>query len=177
MTRCTIRTTNRNGATIIHVICGVLAIAWLLSPAAITHADEAPAILLPAGMEDDVITQHLRAGEFDEAREVAESQFGRAEGQLALRLYQHGMAHLGLARETDDADHYKTAGISFMRALTYFPRSRFAGYAELELGYIHARIGRDDIARRLLTRVRPAIDPEQDPDYHERLMTLLDELP
>lgn len=141
------------------------------------EAAQESAILLPATMEEDVITEHLRAGEFQEAIDVAETQFERSDGQLSLRLYQHGMGHLGLAEETGDEDHYKSAGLSFMRVLTYFSRSRFAPYAELELGYIHARIGRDDIARRLLSRVRPAIDREQDPQYHERLMTLIDELP
>lgn len=161
----------------------LLLIALLLTPAvAQDEADEAQstddaAILLPAAIGDDVITSHLRAGEFRQAIDVAESQFNRSNGQLSLRLYQHGMGYLGLAEQSGEEAHYKTAGISFMRVLTYFSRSQYAGYAEVELGYVHANIGRNDIARRLLTRVRPAIDPEQDPAYHDRLMTLLDELP
>ncbi|MEX0655108.1 MAG: hypothetical protein WD534_04005 [Phycisphaeraceae bacterium] len=138
-------------------------------------ADES-AITLPANIDADVITDHLQAGEFRQAQEGARAQFDRG-GQLSLRLYQHGMACLGMAEETGDEADYLSAGISFMRVLVYFPRSRWAGYAEVELAHVHARIGRHDIARRLYDRARPAIDEDRDPAYHARLMRLLDELP
>lgn len=139
-------------------------------------AEQASAITLPQGLDDDEVTQLLRAGRFEEALAAAEQRL-QTPGQLSLSLYQKGMAQLGLAEQTGDAARYKDAGLSFMRVLTYFPRSSQAAPAMVEAGYVHAKIGRPELARKLYDRAALSLSEEDDPNYHARLLELLGELP
>jgi tetratricopeptide (TPR) repeat protein len=125
----------------------------------------------PAGS----IVNLYRAGQYDRALNAANEALTQP-GRTAAELYLKGMAQLALAEQTKDQDAYKSAGLSFMRVVTYFPRSAVAGPAWLEAGYVHQLIGRGDIAARLYERARPLIHPEEDPAYYQRLSRLSAEL-
>ncbi|MCH8031624.1 MAG: hypothetical protein IIB09_07395 [Bacteroidetes bacterium] len=83
------------------------------------------------------------------------------------------MAQLVIARRSGDEAGIKSAGLSFMRVVVYYPRSAVAGPATLEAGYVHQLIRRTDIAKRLYARARPLIDEQEDPKYHKRMNELL----
>lgn len=140
----------------------------------------ASATILPDFIEDDAITKLLRAGKFEEAVDLANKALMSA-GDLSMKLYQHGKAKLGQAdAATDDETAqklYKDAGISFMRVVIYFPASRYRGAALVEAGYVHQKIGREDIARRLYQAADLALgEPEESPQYFERLRELNESL-
>lgn len=129
------------------------------------------AIVLPADIQNDAVTAHLRRGEFDEALEAVRAPLSTTGG-LSLALYQKALAQRGKAEAEDDQALLKSAGLNFMRVVVYFPRSRYVGPALVEAGAVHARIGRPDLAATLYDRARLRIDEADDPDYHRRLMTL-----
>jgi tetratricopeptide (TPR) repeat protein len=134
------------------------------------------AVVLPSYIEDDAITRHLRAGRFAEAAEAA-AQALLISGDLSMKLYQHGLAKIGQADAATDDDAaqrlYKDAGLSLMRVVIHFPASRYKGPALVEAGYVHQKIGREDIARRLYQNADLALgDPEEEPAYFERLQLL-----
>ena len=140
--------------------------------------NQPPHVLLPAQIEPDPIVEHLRAGRFQDALNLADRALQEPHA-LARYLYLRGMAQLALAEADEDFSPagFKDAGLSFVRVIVYFPHSRYTGPALVELGYVHARIGRDDLARSLYDRARGRIDQENDPDYHQRLIEMIDALP
>ncbi len=143
-------------------------------PAGAAAAPEAAAsaVVLPKDVtEDDPVAELLRAGKFAEARAEADQQL-LSSGNMSEKLYLHGRALLALADASDDEALYKSAGLSFVRVMVYFPKSLMYGPSVLELGYIHDKIGRPDKARELYDRATIEIDEEADPDYHQRLMKL-----
>jgi len=111
----------------------------------------------------------FRRGRYEQALRVVDEALSQP-GKTASELYVKGMAQLALAEQSGDDSVYKSAGLSFMRVLVYFPRSAVAGPATVEAGYVHERIGRADIAARLYERARPLIDQREDPAYFQRLM-------
>lgn len=133
------------------------------------------AVVLPAGIDDDEATQHLRNGDFESALEAAQRTLD-SSGGLSRGLYQKAAAQLAQAEAANDPSgretQLKTAGLNFMRVVVYFPRSRYVGPALVEAGYVHARIGRPDVAVRLYERAALRIDEERDPAYHQRLTEL-----
>lgn len=140
----------------------------------------ASAVTLPGFIEDDAITKLLRQGKFDQAQELAATAL-RSSGDLSMKLYQHGMAKLGQAEQKANLEEalplYKDAGISFMRIIIYFPASRYRGPALVEAGYVHHKIGRDDIARGLYQKADLALgDAEESPEYYPRLRQLNEQL-
>ncbi len=139
------------------------------------EAVEQAAVVLPANLDNDQVTQLLRRGEFEQALKQVETTL-RTSGQLSKGFYQKGKAQLALAEKNNDQKQFKDAGLSFMRVIAYFPNSQYVGPALVEVGYVHARIGRPDLARKLYDRARIQIDEEQDPAYHQRLMKLIAQL-
>lgn len=127
------------------------------------------AIALSASVPPGSIADLYRRGRYEQAMSVADEALTQP-GKTASELYLKGMAQLALAERDDDQAGYKSAGLSFMRVVVYFPRSAVAGPAMLEAGYIHERIGRADIAEVLYGRARPLIDRQEDPATYQRLM-------
>ncbi len=140
-------------------------------PPAVELPPAESAVILPVGLRDPV-SDHLRAGRFADAAQVAAEQLQQM-GLLSQKLYLRGMAQLALADAGDDSSLYRDAGLSFMRVVIHFPRSRYIGPALLEAGYVHAKIGRSDIARRLYERSARYLDIEQEPDYYQRYRELV----
>ncbi len=130
-------------------------------------------IVLSASVPPGTVANLYRRGRYGQALEVVEEALSQP-GKTASKLYLKGMAQLALAERGDDQDMYKSAGLSFMRVVVYFPRSAVAGPAMLEAGYVHERIGRADIAVRLYQRARPLINKGEDPVYYQRLMKRID---
>ena len=68
---------------------------------------------------------------------------------------------------------YKTAGISFLRVVIYYPRSTtWRGPSWMEAGYVHQKIGRHDIANRLFDTASNDIDATEEPALAKRLEQL-----
>lgn len=131
--------------------------------------------VLSAGVPPGSIVNLYRAGQYDMALIAAEEALTRP-GKTAAELYLKGMAQLALAEKTKDRAGYQSAGLSFMRVVTYFPRSAVSGPAWLEAGYVHQVIGRPDVASRLYARARPLIHKSEDPAYDARMTKLASEL-
>lgn len=123
---------------------------------------------LSASVPPGSVANLYRRGSYDQALLAAEESLTQP-GKTASKLYLKGMVQLALAESTGDRDGYKSAGLSFMRVVVYFPRSAVAGPATLEAGYVHELINRNDIASRLYDRARPLIDQQEDPVYYQRL--------
>lgn len=132
-------------------------------------------LTLSSSTPPGTIANLFTSGQYKQAVAAADEALTQP-GKTSAELYLKGMAQLALAEQTSDQAGYKTAGLSFMRVVTYFPRSAVAGPAWLEAGYVHQKIGRPDIAARLYQRARPLITEDEDPVYHARLMKLTNEL-
>jgi len=121
------------------------------------------------------IVNLYRAGRYDRALDAVDEALTQP-GRTASELYLKGMCQFAIAEKAADPDGYKSAGLSFMRVLTYYPRSAVAGPAYLEAGWVHHKIGRPAIAAKMLTQARVLIDPKDDPAGYARLNRLADEL-
>ncbi|MAE67481.1 MAG: hypothetical protein CMJ18_24745 [Phycisphaeraceae bacterium] len=139
------------------------------SPSAPTASPSA--VALTAALDGkDAVTQMLRRGEFDAARKAAEGHLRQSSEFLARRLYQRGRALLALADRDGDSGLYRSAGLDFMRIVVYRPRSSaYVGAALLELGYVHQKLDRHDLAAKLFDRARLYIDEDDEPDLAGRL--------
>jgi tetratricopeptide (TPR) repeat protein len=137
----------------------------------------ASAITLPTDLTDGPVVTALRRGAYDQALQQTTAAIRSSTGRMSRDLYLHGLAQLGLAETSGDADAYKDAGLSFMRVVTYFPRSSYAAPAWLEVGYVHQQIGRPQIAARLYARAAAMLDPETQPALARRAQTLAQSLP
>ena len=131
------------------------------------------AIPMSAGLGDDEITALLKRGAFERALERTEKALsGPTGGRMAQLLYQNGLAHLGLAEKQGSERHFKSAGLSFMRAVIYFPRSLYAGPCLLEAGRVHAAIGRPEKAVELYDRALNQLDEKRNKHLVKRLRKL-----
>ncbi|MDX1682270.1 MAG: hypothetical protein R3336_04025, partial [Phycisphaeraceae bacterium] len=102
-----------------------------------------------------------------------EALAGYTGGVMSLRLYQLGLAQLGLARESNDLKLYKDAGLSFMRVVAYFHlRSRYEGGALVGAAEVHIAIDELKHARDLLNRAGNLVTEEEDPDLYKHLLKL-----
>lgn len=119
--------------------------------------------------------QLLQAGQARKALELVNKQLNAPDAEnLATKLYVRGLAELELAeraRPTEAKTLYRDAGLSFMRVVIHFPRSRFEGASKLEAGYVHSKIGRPDTAARLYEQAAASIRKDQ-PELRERLTEL-----
>ena len=121
----------------------------------------------------DPIDRLLRAGAFEAAAEQLDRLLETSPKYLARHLYQRGVARLGMAGQRDDADLYRSAGLDFMRVVFYRPKATtYVGASLMEAGYVHHKIGRDDLARGLFDRARLSIRAKEQPELTERLNSL-----
>ena len=134
---------------------------------------KAPA--LSASVPPGTAANLYRSGNYDQAWIAANEALGRS-GRTATELYVKGMCRLALAEQADDQAGYKSAGLSFMRVLTYFPRSAVAGPAYMEAAYVHLKIGRPDIAQKLYERAKALIVQDEDAPAYARLQALAEAL-
>lgn len=121
--------------------------------------------------DKDPIAAFLREGKFEEALKEADDQLSKPTATMSRLLYLKGLAQLYIADRNGDEKGYMDAGLSFMRVVSYFRLStQWAVPSYLELAYIHQRIGRPDVAARLLGSegVGVQLDPETDPELYER---------
>ena len=138
-------------------------------------------ILVPREMDkadDDRVAALLRKGAFAEAKVEALKLLGKSDIDSPSKcLYQLGMADLHMAEKatgTDKEKLYKNAGLSFMRVVIYYPRSTsWVGPALIEAGYVHQKIGRKDLAKRLYNEADNFLDPDEEPELAERRTKLV----
>lgn len=131
----------------------------------------------------DPITRQLARGSYESALERVQGEMATssATGTTTLRLYQRGLARLYLAEKEENPQSekaqklYKDAGLDLMTVAVYFQNTRYAGPAVLEAALTQMRIGRPDLARKLLDEAEAAIDPDDDP-LKKRLGKLQEEL-
>lgn len=123
--------------------------------------------------ETDPISILLQDGKYDEALAAADKELNTNSRELGMRLYQKGLAQLALADKTNDEKRYKDAGLSFARVVTYYGnrKSNYEGPALVELGYVHLKINRRDIALKMFDRAINYVT-EEDPAVFERLESL-----
>jgi len=138
-----------------------------------------PDLVLPEAVpRDDEITILLLQAKYEDALAKANEHLRVSSEKMAEKLYQRGMAQMGLARAADgDLTRYKDAGLSFMRLIVWRPKSIYVEPSLLELGAIHAAIGRPAKARELYDDASLAFDSENEPELYERLQKLIGELP
>lgn len=121
----------------------------------------------------DPVSPLLLQGKWQEAVDKCNELLAGRETRMSMRLYQLGIAQLQLAEKTGREDDYKDAGLSLSRSVIYFPSSSIAGPGLVELGYIHTKIGRTDLALKLWDKARLQVDETQDPDVFSRLEKLI----
>lgn len=136
------------------------------------RASNAAVVLADRIDEQDPITQLLEAGEFDKALSAVDKLLSQSDDQMPMRLYQRGVAQFALAQQNGSRDQYMDAGVSFMRVVTYFPKSAYAAPSLIEAGFVSAQIGRRDVAEKLYDKAKPLIDAPTEPRYAARLEQL-----
>lgn len=129
-------------------------------------------LVLSSSVPPGTIVNLFNHNRYQEALLAADEALAQP-GRAAAELYLKGMAQLALAELESDARGYKSAGLSFMRVVTYYPRSAVSGPAWLEAGYVHEKIGRTDIAARLYRRAHAFIHEDEDPETYLRLLDLI----
>lgn len=129
----------------------------------------------------------LSEGKYQEALDAIKPWLNNA-GDLPEKLFIYGRAQLALADEKNDKGLYQDAGLTFMRIVVHFTRAGQAhplvAAAQLEVAYIHKKIGREDIYDRLLFGgeegggVNLVIDDQQAyPQYRKRYYQVIGETP
>jgi hypothetical protein len=149
-----------------------------MAPAIPVEATDSSTVILLEQMDvGDPINALLMAGDFGKAMEEADKRLAVEDSQLALRLFQKGIAQFNLAEAGGGKkDGYTDAGLSFMKVITYFPRSVYADACWVEVGLVNNRIGRPDLAEKLYNKAVLLIDAEREPRYAARLDRLMGEL-
>ncbi len=146
------------------------------TPNPATAAKSAIALVSALNTEDP-ITRLLQKGKFQAALEMANQMLAHPSDTLSRRIYQRGMARIGLADRSGAIGLYKSAGLDFMRVLIHYPRSPYRGAALLETAYVHQKIRRADLARKLFDRAKRYIREERDPALAARLHELVKQQP
>lgn len=123
--------------------------------------------------ERDSVTPLLFEGKWQEAVDRCKELLKGHETRMSMRLYQLGIAQLQLAEKSGSEDAYKDAGLSLARSIIYFPSSSIVGPSLVELGFIHQKIGRTDLALKLWDKARLQVDETQDPEVYARLQQLI----
>lgn len=124
----------------------------------------------------------LVAGKPEEAV-AAIAPWMESPGELPDKLYVLGRAQLEVAEKTGDEDDYKDAGLTFMRLFVHFgpPAGQdhvLALPAQLELAYIHKKIGRVDLYDKLLDGAfLISVDAKAYPEYRKRYYQITGEEP
>ena len=143
-----------------------------------TSAGAEPAIALSSVLDaEDPVTRLLQKGEFQAALGMTDKMLAAPTDTMSRRLYQRGMARIGLGDQSRDFDLYKSAGLDFMRVLIYYPRSPFRGAALLETAYVHQKIGRPELASKLFDRAKLYIQADREPGLAARLDKLIKQQP
>jgi len=124
----------------------------------------------------DEVSALLYQGKWEDAAARCKQLLAGHETRLSMRLYQQGIALLQIAEKTGDEATYKEAGISLSRSVIYFPTSGVAGPGLVELAYIHQKINRPDLAKRLLDKARLQVDETQDPQVFSRMEKIIADL-
>ncbi|MEM6553653.1 MAG: hypothetical protein AAF750_16165 [Planctomycetota bacterium] len=137
------------------------------------------AVVLPNGLPEDLkAVQALRAGDFDTALDLTQRMVNSPR-DLARNLYLLGRAQLAKADASGNPDDYKTAGLTFMRVIAHYNRLRngIVGASLAEVGYIHIKLDKPDIAQTLFQAATPLLAEDEEPAYFNRLSELRAQLP
>jgi len=133
-------------------------------------------IILPANPPQSPTVALLEQGQLSKALASAQREV-RVVGGMSEKLFYKGLIERAIAdaADPDAADRetlYKDAGLSFMRVVIHYPKSRYAPLALLEAGYVHEQLGEAEQARSLYAEAANAVTPEDYPNYHARLLEL-----
>ncbi|MEM6392029.1 MAG: hypothetical protein AAF797_04590 [Planctomycetota bacterium] len=137
------------------------------------------AVVLPAGLPEELkAVQALRSGDFDTALDLTQRMVNSPR-DLARNLYLLGRAQLAKADASGNPDDYKAAGLTFMRVVAHYNRLRngIVGASMAEVGYIHLKLGKPDIAQTLFQAATPLLAEDEEPAYFNRLAELRAQLP
>ncbi|MEM1211317.1 MAG: hypothetical protein AAGI68_03370 [Planctomycetota bacterium] len=137
------------------------------------------AVVLPNGLPEDLkAVQALRAGDVETALDVTQRMVNSPR-DLARNLYLLGRAQLAKADATGNPDDYKTAGLTLMRVVAHYNRLRngIVGASLTEVGYIHLKLDKPEIAQTLFKAATPLLPEDEEPAYFNRLAELRSQLP
>lgn len=122
------------------------------------------AVLLPRRLPRSPAADLLVAGQPDAATAAADATLNARVGDEALFL--RGVARLRSAERASSVAGYKDAGLDFLRVVTFFPQSGYAGPALVEAARAMRALNEPAAAAALLEEARPRLDPEDAPRYH-----------
>jgi hypothetical protein len=136
---------------------------------------EDPELVLPKQIDNDEVTNHLLRNQYAQAEAKATEWLTTTTRSMALRLYQRGLARMGLARQNDhDPQTYKAAGLDFVRLSVWRPKSLYLAPAVMELIEVHRQLGMMEQVRLLMSpeqfdsTLTIGIDEDDDPKLYER---------
>jgi len=135
-------------------------------------------IVLPkvvSEVSDGPIVEHLKAGEFEQARAAADKALAEL-GNTPRELYLRGIAELAMAKQGGeggqvDQKMLKEAGLSFMTVVIYYEHAGgpYIGPSMAGAAYVHQQIGRNDKASELFDDALPYLDQQADPVYYQHV--------
>lgn len=122
------------------------------------------AVLLPQRLPRSAAADLLVADQPAAAVAAADAALNDRVGDEALFL--RGVARLRSAERASSVDGFKDAGLDFLRVVTLFPQSGYAGPALVEAARAMRALDEPAAAAALLEEARPRLDPEDAPRYH-----------
>ena len=140
-----------------------LAIAAPRSPEGPAYGASA-VVLLPQRLPRSAAADLLVAGQADAAAAAAQAAMNTRVSDEALFL--RGAARLASAQRSSNAAGHKDAALDFLRVVTLFPHSGYAGPALVEAARAMRALNEPAAAAALLEEARPRLDPQEAPRYH-----------
>lgn len=122
------------------------------------------AVLLPQRLPRSAAADLLVAGQPDAAAAAAQAAMNTRVSDEALFL--RGVARFDSARRSSHVAGYKDAALDFLRVVTLFPHSGYAGPALVEAARAMRALDEPAAAAALLEEARPRLDPQDAPRYH-----------
>ena len=122
------------------------------------------AVLLPQRLPRSPAADLLMAGEPDAAAAAADAALVARLSDEALFL--RGVARLQSAQRSSSVAGHKDAALDFLRVVTLFPKSAYAGPALVEAARALLALREPEAAAALLEEARPRLNPQDAPRYH-----------
>lgn len=140
-------------------------------------ASASTTLILPKVLDlGDPITKMLLSRDYAAALSAVDRLLATENKQVAMRLFQRGLAQLGMGDVTHNHDRYLDAGLTFMRVVSHYPTTRYAGPSLVEAAVVHTKIGRHNVAARLCRQAQVLIDSEEDSNYGAKLSRIVQQV-
>jgi hypothetical protein len=145
---------------------GCLPAAMLVAVLLLTRGVRAAAPVWAKALPEDVVVSALKQGRYQQALTELAPRLNSPQENLALRLYERGVAQFQLGVAANDPAMLRDAGLSFMRVVIYFGRpggvSPFYGPALVAAAQVFERLGRPELALTLYRQSRDVLTRDDD---------------